>query len=437
MKPLNVSQTETYYRIMDGSLATVAPTSDFCPSIAPVARMRCVGFLLLLSALGVLSSSCQPSQGGRPDSSSDQERIEREYAYFQSLDAEQQRQLSELDQFLNSQDAETRARLERVLNNYNYWLSQLSEKDRQSVLSEKNWDERFKAIRRIKDNEWIETLPKAYRNRYAGAGPFERIRLVELWREEQKKRRQEWQLARDDPQFARPQWEEFISSIGVTNQRDKFRKDLDAFVEHMASQAFEAQAKNLALQSDQAIEERGLLYYRRVFDLSERHTLLPGPPDGPRTFNDLPKGVKEALEKGLPKPFSKKEGLPKKFQSEGRWPDLAIAVVELARSHRIALPEHLLGPTTKTAFDSPDVQAAIVKLENQLKRLGKNEKSDKAEQAIKDLKRLNDAEYKWPDYPRAVMDLARQYKIEIPGWMLPGPPELWSRFRPKREPKKG
>ena len=180
--------------------------------------MRTVGGMILMAGISALAASCQPG-GSTEGSPSELTRLEREYAYFQSLDPLQQQQLRDLDQLLNDPDVDNRARLERVLHNFNYWLGKLSESDRQSVISEKNWDERLKAIKRIKEREWIETLPKVNRERYAKATPTERIRLVELWREEQKERRDEWL-------FVRYNWDDIYNeNIPAIFQGDKFRKD--------------------------------------------------------------------------------------------------------------------------------------------------------------------------------------------------------------------
>jgi len=106
--------------------------------------------------------------------------------------------------------------------------------------------------------------------------------------------------------------------------------------------------------------------------------------------------------------------------------DYAIALTEFARQHRIMLPEPL-GPTSKADLP-PDLRAFVdEKLEPALRKAA--EKNERAEQARRDLARLQDAEGKWPDYPKAVMELSRQYKLVVPGWMLPGKSEIWDRLR--------
>lgn len=397
--------------------------------------MRCVSGLLLMMGILTIHSACRP--GGTDASSQDsseRDKLEREYAFYQSLDPQQRQQLRELDDMLTDPANENRAKQERVLASFNYWLSQLSDADRQSVLSEKNWEERLKAIKRIREREWVETLPKTYREKFAKATPVERIRLIEFWREEQKERHADWA-------FVRKNWEDvYNDKIPNPFQSDKFRKEMEVFVAHLEAQIHPQEQRALNRYVKQQPEERDWLrFIRLVVELADRHPLLPGPDNGPRprTFDELPVQVKSLLERGNPKVFVKKENYPKRLQNtEGRWPDYAIAVVEHARSHRVILPEQVFGPTTKAALPA-EVHAVVEKMENMLKRMEKTEKGEKAEQAAGDLKRLKDAENKWPDYPRTVMELAKQYRLDVPGWMLPGNPDLWARFRTKKEAKKG
>ena len=81
-----------------------------------------------------------------------------------------------------------------------------------------------------------------------------------------------------------------------------------------------------------------------------------------------------------------------------------------------------LGDCTKDQMPL-EVQAAIEKLEKELK---------KTEPGRADLKALEEAAGKWPDYPRLVMDLAKKYKQPLPGWTLPGPAKFWEGLRAGR-----
>ena len=43
--------------------------------------------------------------------------------------------------------------------------------------------------------------------------------------------------------------------------------------------------------------------------------------------------------------------------------------------------------------------------------------------------RLKAAEGKWPDYPQAVVKLAAEHGLTVPGTTLPGSPEQWNKVR--------
>jgi hypothetical protein len=355
--------------------------------------------------------------------------LRREYEYFQSLPPARQQQLRDLDRGFNDLDPETKERLQRVMVNFNYWLAHLPEEDRKRVVDAETPTARLTFIREIKDREWIETLPKAYRDKYAGAKEVERSRLVTLWREEDRERRDEWL-------FVRQNWKDVQEDSPVlVPEGPQFRAHLDAYAHNLESQVSPQDRERLHKARIAAQEGRMYAYWRVILELSERYTLLPGPPDGPRNFESLPKSLAVSLEQ------KKNKAYPRALvAAQGRWPDFAIAVTENARQRRIAMPEQL-GPAKKTDMP-PDLRAFIDKeLEPTLAKAArheKNEKADKkerADQATRDLARLHDAEGKWPEYPRTVLELARSYKLFMVGWMLPGKPEFWDRIRPKAMPK--
>jgi hypothetical protein len=43
--------------------------------------------------------------------------------------------------------------------------------------------------------------------------------------------------------------------------------------------------------------------------------------------------------------------------------------------------------------------------------------------------RLHNAEGKWPEYPRLLLELARRHDLVVPGMSLPGPRGLWQQAR--------
>lgn len=394
--------------------------------------MRPFGWLMLTFGLtGIaLSRPAAGSSEGEPNRS-DPEYLRRQYAFFQSLRPTRQQELRKLDAEFHNLDKDTQERLLKVLDNYNWWLSQLPPEDRKRVVDAETSTARLKVIQEIKDLQWIETLPADYRKDYNKAvednDRLRAIGLVEKWRSEQRTRRADW---------LRENWlegqsvEEVKPKLPEVLQGAEIRQALDAFVNNLETQVPSSQRDRLKLYRDQAPEDREWLrYIRLVVDLADRYPLLPGPPDGPRTYDALPKGVKDSLERA-DRNFAKKKNLPPELQKAvNRWPDFALAVADYAKQHRITLSEPIM-PATRADMPA-EVQAFLDKLEAHLRKQEQAGRGDRAAQATRDIARLKAAEGKWPDYPRAIVELARQHRMPIPAWTLPLRNDVWDMFRMK------
>ncbi|MCE9530567.1 MAG: hypothetical protein K8T89_05470 [Planctomycetes bacterium] len=334
--------------------------------------MKILGWFLLIAGLLGLSHAA----AGPADSSKNVVFLREQYALLNSLSPARQEQLRKLDADFHALDKETQAHLQKVLDNYNHWLSRLSDDD----------------------EKWVMEATTA------------RERLV----------RNNWDDIKDD-------------RYPLLFQTPEFRTLLQQYVKNLESQLPESELARIRRSRDMNFEERfWFRYLAAIAEISERFTLLPGPADGPRQFETLPASVKDAFEKD--KAFSKKKLLPVSMQSAvGSWPGFAMATTDYARKNGIKLPEQL-GPANKAAMP-PEVRAFIeAVLEPTLKKMESHEIKERAEQARRDLLKLTNAEDKWPDYPRAVMELAKSYKLNVPGWMPPGEARLWERFkvRPKK-----
>jgi hypothetical protein len=112
---------------------------------------------------------------------------------FRSLPADQQERIRELDRQLNAQDSRSRQKLMRAMERYSAWLDHLSPADRKYVENAPNSKERLRRIREVRDKQWVQTLPKAVREEIMRAKGKERAELIQKYRQEEKKRRQEWE----------------------------------------------------------------------------------------------------------------------------------------------------------------------------------------------------------------------------------------------------
>jgi hypothetical protein len=101
-------------------------------------------------------------------------------------------------------------------------------------------------------------------------------------------------------------------------------------------------------------------------------------------------------------------------KAQGRWPDYALAVSELAAAQRH--PIQRLGANKPSDF-SPEIQDFIK--EPLLIKISPVE-----------AQQLGSTESKpWPAYPKLLHELAKKYDLVIPGMSLPGPRELWASAR--------
>ena len=98
---------------------------------------------------------------------------------------------------------------------------------------------------------------------------------------------------------------------------------------------------------------------------------------------------------------------------QGRWPNFALELDRVAKARKVALPDKPLGPCKPGAFIK-DVQDFI----------DKELRTDAAA-----AKKLDEAQGKWPEYPQAVMQLAKEKKQRVPGTFLPGSKEFWERAK--------
>jgi hypothetical protein len=153
------------------------------------------------------------------------------------------------------------------------------------------------------------------------------------------------------------------------------------------------------------------LLARTIVELSAKHPVkLPGPPNGPRKFMELPPEVIRAMPaKDIP--IAQRRHLNELM---GRWPEFAMEYTAIARKNGVNLPRQL-GPCHSNEFDPRVVQFIDRTL---MPKLTDKEKEE-----------FQAAEGRWPEYPKALLDLAKKHNLEVPLMRLPGPRELWERAK--------
>ena len=127
----------------------------------------------------------------------------RELNAFLALSPERQEQMRKLDQELHRKDP-SHERLLRVMQRYVKWLEHLPDNERNYIEKAPNAEERLRRIKQIREKEWIQTLPKAVREEIQRAKGKEREALIQKYRQQERKRRQEWQAGEKARPKAQP-----------------------------------------------------------------------------------------------------------------------------------------------------------------------------------------------------------------------------------------
>jgi len=324
-------------------------------------------------------------------------RLKEDLRAFAALPPEKQERLRKLDQELHEEDSATQTRLWRVLDRYVTWLDRLKETDPndwQRINDAEDPKERLQRIKEVRDRQWVDRLPRPLRERVQAESKDKRPKVIEELRKKERERNLEWQLANRHNQPRR---------------LADFPPEVQTFVQESLRPVLGPEER----QQLKNAEGQWPLYARTLVELADRHpVILPGSPAGP-TRPQLLMGEAQRFFKTLPPSSPTATQRRRLSQVEGKWPDYGITLTELARNAKVQLPP--FGPCKPENF-SPAVREFIDK--TLMKKLSEQEQTD-----------LKKEEGMWPEYPRMLLQLSRQHKLEIPGMKLPGPREFWDNLR--------
>ena len=382
-------------------------------------------FLRLTCCFGLLTGTVVLAGPTRetPIDTDDTAYLRRQFHWYQSLPPQRQQQLRQLNEEFHQLDSEEQTRLTKVMQNYNIWISKLPEADRRRVLDASSGEQRLNVVAELKERDWLDSLPKATREELAtldGTARYQRMRELHA---EEAEQRAKWEVAKlhwADVKNNKP----LLPMFTVEG-----RALLEVFVGNLRQQLSDAERKSLD-EARLAVDEHGnyLVYAMEIVRLSDLHPLLPCKEIGPKDYNSLPLETRMFLEKNDPL-FRKKKGKEEELKTinraTGRWPEFAIEITKHAQKNNLTLPKPL-GDCTKDRMPDDVVLFMNKTFEPMLKKLPGGSVQ---------LLALQKAEGKWPDYPRTLMEIAKQQKIPVPGWTLPGPPDMWDKFRVKSKPK--
>ena len=370
---------------------------------------RILLFTLYSSLFTVLAASAAHDAPINPD---DPAYIRRQYVWFQAQDAGRQQQLRRLHAEFMDLGPEDQARLTRVMQTYNAWLAHVPAGDKERILSAPSAAERLEVIRDLREHEWVESLPRPYRDEYAKLEGDDRRQRVQEWRTEEAERREDWVLAQRH-------WIEYPQGKIPQMFLNEGRAQIETFVNRLRENLSDAERRDLD-DAQKGAEDFGnyFWYAREIVRLADLHPILPGRV-GPKDFSSLPDQVKAFLRERDPQ-FRRKGDDPKELRrSAGRWPEYAIELTRHCQKNSLKLLV-ALGDCRKDDMPTEVKQFLDRVLEPQLR---------KSEAGRAELEALNKAQGSWPEYPRMIMDLAKKYKMPVPGWTLPGPQQAWDRLR--------
>lgn len=376
-------------------------------------------FLAQLDQLGLFADD-DGEAGNKPVAdtltSAELEHLE---TFFKQYPTARQQQLRKLDEQISEQDVERQADLLGLLERYAVWLDRLPDNYRKEILTAPATVERLDAVRLVKSRQWRESLPTAVRDRIQQAEPAARDQLIAERRKQDEKRKQLWELARQDwsniPAGRRP-WP-FDS--------DELTKRVEEYVERTLkprlnpAEKAEVEGVQRDLKSTPG-RIHWLLYGDTVARLAEQHPTLPEPGAGKavKSVADLPPMFVNQL--------GKKAGTGRRpintHPTAGKWPEFADFVLKEAQELKVPIT-FPLGPNKLSEYSAPVKEFVETELNGKLS--GKEREEMRKQESGQ-----------WPDHSKKLLELAKKHDLSVPGVTLPGPPSKWDQVYRNRPGKK-
>jgi hypothetical protein len=327
-------------------------------------------------------------------------RLRAEATAFLEMPSERRQQLLKLDQDLHALPRANETRLLGVARRYRAWLERLPEADRQIIRETAEPQARLQLIREMREREWIGRLPAKQRENVEKAPPDQRAQLVLQLRRAGQQRRQFWRM-----HFQH--WDELVRKQPMPATPADFSAEVQTYVNEYLNQFLSPDEKTRLTTA----EGKWPYYPYMLVRLADTHPMaLPGK-SGPTHFMDLPVDLQNKLSAKVMDP-----GQANMKKAEGKWPDYAMVVANIARRRGIRLSPYELWPSRRADLSPGMVNFLDKKL---MPVLNDSEKLQ-----------LKNAEAKWPPYPRTIQALAAQHRLQVPWQTLPGPRERWDSYRP-------
>lgn len=373
-----------------------------------VSNLRYAGLMTLLLALLLAAA---PAREGAPNSTAaDLERnrqllrkwranpehaarLQRDLRDFWELPREKRQRLRRLDHDLHQLDGATQKRLWKAVERYGGWLEKLPEDDRRRIEQTKEWPERLRLIKELRERQWMDRLPQKVREELLKLPLDQRSARASELRRQQRQQRKLWQRPLPVAAIPRP--------VKQPTKLSEFPRDTQNFVEKNVLPRLTAEERK---QYEKAAGQAD--FVPTVKRLAAKHPVLPPlpSPHPPVTrYENLPERAKEVA--GSKAAWEKRsEAWRKLHQVEGKWPEWALTFHDLLTpEQRENVPP--LGASHPKEFPAP-IPAFI--RDTLRPKLSEQEK-----------RHLRESEGKWPEYPRLLLELAEKHRQTVPGMSLP------------------
>lgn len=349
------------------------------------------------------------SGGVEEDNGDKKELFDKNLSQFYNLEPQVAAKIQTLHANLLKLDPEERNSLWHAAESFSLWLGQLELSEQQSIRSLEDPKARLSQVRKLREVQWRLGLPKTDQDKikeYENDPDGRALLISRIRAEEIERKTRHWEMA------MRPQPGPLAKATGVPkgvvtpNSRPAKLEEMPNDVQLWINAKLLPRLSTFEKNQLRFATGHWPDYPRTIYQLIRDHFLLPPSQLLVKEFADLPHEVQEKYTSAtLVATMEKKGWMPPTSQGQ----DFALAVAKWAAQEKISTG--FLGPTSPQTLP-PSWKQLFDK--NLSPRMVKEERSF-----------LRRAEGKWPEYPRALIDVLVSKRMAVPGNILPGLPSLW------------
>jgi hypothetical protein len=346
---------------------------------------------------------------------------------FEKLKDKKKHAVLQLDQDLHELAANKQARYWNVLERYADWLEHLRKEDLQLIKDAPDAAARLAVIKDLRDREWMQGQPKAYRLEWEKLQGEARGQFVAKLRLDERQKHQRWVISQ---RF----WKELesqktlpcrLSDFAVEVKGKVKDKEAPKTVNKVEIYVNDYLKPYMTAQEEEQLKEaegRWPDYPVVLVEIASRRTpALPPQTKELRKFDDLPRPIKKALTEIKGKESKK---AAKSFHQLDGSSDFARRLVELAANPK----------DNKLPFEHEYLASNPASLQKPMKKFWDEDLVPAVKKDNDDLRKLTSSEGKWPDFPLAIQELARKHSLTPPWHILPDPDKWhWDRYRTRNQ----